>query len=99
MKRYPEYKDSGIDWTGKIPEYWDVVQIKRVLTSVANGTTATQLDFDTEYPVSRIETISTGKINFEKIGYLDSATADDRFKLAQGDILLSHINSLDYKAF
>ena len=30
MKRYPAYKDSGVDLIGKIPINWDVVKIKRI---------------------------------------------------------------------
>ena len=29
MPRYPEYKDSGIDWLGEVPEHWDVTVLKR----------------------------------------------------------------------
>ncbi|OIP67952.1 MAG: hypothetical protein AUK43_17860 [Oscillatoriales cyanobacterium CG2_30_40_61] len=25
MKHYPNYKDSGVDWLGKIPEHWEVM--------------------------------------------------------------------------
>lgn len=28
--RYPEYKDSGIEWIGKIPEYWSIVKLKNL---------------------------------------------------------------------
>ena len=35
---YPEYKDSGIEWLGKIPTYWEVKPLKRVL-KVFNGST------------------------------------------------------------
>ena len=27
-KTYPEYKDSGVEWLGEIPEEWDVKKIK-----------------------------------------------------------------------
>ena len=27
---YPEYKDSGEEWLGKIPKHWDVIQIKHL---------------------------------------------------------------------
>lgn len=27
---YPNYKDSGIDWLGQVPEHWAVIPIKRV---------------------------------------------------------------------
>lgn len=29
-KSYPSYKNSGIDWLGKVPEHWAVTPIKRV---------------------------------------------------------------------
>lgn len=30
--RYPAYKDSGIDWIGEIPEYWNLVPFKWIIT-------------------------------------------------------------------
>jgi type I restriction enzyme S subunit len=36
--RYPEYKDSGIEWLGEIPEHWETKTIKR-LFKVYNGST------------------------------------------------------------
>lgn len=27
-KSYPEYKDSGINWLGKIPVHWQIVRLK-----------------------------------------------------------------------
>jgi hypothetical protein len=28
MKKYDNYKDSGIEWIGEIPEHWDESKIK-----------------------------------------------------------------------
>jgi len=36
-KRYPRYKDSGIEWIGEIPEEWDVAKLKRVVNHVGRG--------------------------------------------------------------
>jgi type I restriction enzyme S subunit len=30
-KKYPSYKDSGIDWLGEIPKHWNVNTIKSLL--------------------------------------------------------------------
>ena len=30
MKRYPEYKDSGVEWIGEIPRYWKVKRLKYI---------------------------------------------------------------------
>lgn len=29
LPRYPEYKDSGVEWLGEIPLHWDVSRLKR----------------------------------------------------------------------
>lgn len=29
MKRYPKYKDSGVEWIGEVPEHWETLRIKR----------------------------------------------------------------------
>lgn len=89
-------KDSCIEWLGEIPEHWSQGQLRRVLHKASNGTTANQVDEITEYPVTRIETISTGKINWDKTGYIEKKDADVSYHLNKYDILLSHINSLDY---
>lgn len=31
MKRYSEYKDSGVKWIGEIPGHWNAVSLKRVV--------------------------------------------------------------------
>jgi len=30
FKRYPEYRDSGVEWLGEIPEHWELQRIKRL---------------------------------------------------------------------
>jgi type I restriction enzyme S subunit len=32
FKPYPEYKDSGIEWLGQIPEHWELRRLKRLAT-------------------------------------------------------------------
>jgi len=72
---------------------WKEVRISDCLSRMANGIT-----YDTEkrtgIPVTRIETISDGVINFNKIGFADSADNIEDYRLQKGDILYSHINSL-----
>ena len=29
LKPYPEYKDSGVSWLGKVPRHWEVSRLKR----------------------------------------------------------------------
>ena len=30
FRRYPEYKESGVEWIGEIPKGWEVLKVKHV---------------------------------------------------------------------
>ena len=36
--RYPEYKDSGIEWLGEVPAHWTPEKIKYVASFSGGGT-------------------------------------------------------------
>ena len=36
MKRYSDYKDSGVEWLGEIPEHWEVKRLK-LMARIKNG--------------------------------------------------------------
>ena len=90
-----EMKDSGIEWIGEIPKDWIVLRLKYCFSGFTNGTSDTQLSSgESFYPVTRIETISSGEINLDKIGYV--AFSKKQYLLKTGDILVSNINSIKY---
>lgn len=37
LPRYPEYKDSGVEWVGLVPVHWEVDRLKASITSCKNG--------------------------------------------------------------
>jgi type I restriction enzyme S subunit len=37
VKRYAKYKDSGIDWIGKIPKSWNICRLKNLIYSHQAG--------------------------------------------------------------
>ena len=39
MRRYPEYKECGVAWIGKIPVYWEIGKIKYIATFVSQKST------------------------------------------------------------
>lgn len=88
-------KDSGVEWVAEIPAHWEVSRIRHVVETVKNGTTANQLEYgETDYRVTRIETISSGAIDLSKIGFVEWTPELDAYRLRKGDVLLSHINSI-----
>ncbi len=96
MKKYPKYKDSGVSWIGEIPEGWKKIKLKYICSGFSNGTSQTQIDKTEEsFPVTRIETISTGSINFDKVGYVKKFDNLENYRLFKNDILISNINSYE----
>jgi type I restriction enzyme S subunit len=94
-KRYERYKDSGVEWIGEVPVGWEIKSFRHCINLIKNGTSLTQVQEETKYKVTRIETISTGKIDYEKVGYVNYSKELERYKLQKGDILFSNINSFE----
>lgn len=78
-----------------LPNSWCEATFEDVLADISNGISDSQNKEAEGIPVSRIETIATGKVNLAKIGYVSniSESAAERYLLDPGDILFSHINS------
>jgi type I restriction enzyme S subunit len=73
---------------------WREMRLSDVLHTMRNGTTAQQVSHETDFPVSRIETISSGYVDQARVGYLQRP--EPSFLLRPGDILYSHINSVNH---
>lgn len=51
MKKYDEYKDSGVAWIGEVPKHWEVIPFKRAMT-INNGSDYKHIQVDVSgYPV------------------------------------------------
>ncbi len=46
LPRYPEYKDSGVEWLGEVPAHWDVKRLRRFSCMVQAGPFGSQLHAD-----------------------------------------------------
>lgn len=79
-----------------LPKGWKKEKLADLLFHCRNGTSARQVNYKTNYPVTRIETISKSKINLNKVGYVNYFDKIRNYELEQGDILLSHINSVKH---
>jgi type I restriction enzyme S subunit len=72
------------------------VLLESIVAKIGNGIDAEQIDqpSDGMLPISRIETIWDGVIDFERVKYAEVTKAEiDKYALQSGDILFSHINS------
>ena len=61
-KKYPQYKDSGVEWLGKVPTEWLVMQFRRI-TNLQQGLQIPQENRFTEGNEETIEYITIKSLN------------------------------------
>ncbi|ABP77958.1 type I restriction-modification system, S subunit [Stutzerimonas stutzeri A1501] len=49
-KPYPAYKDSGVEWLGRVPEHWTIGPYKATI-QIENGSDYKEVEADDGYPV------------------------------------------------
>lgn len=82
--RFPEFTDE-----------WKEVLFASNLERLENGANYNTNDKD-GVPMSRIETISTGRIDYTKVGHCSTPQKIEHYIMRYGDILFSHINSIKH---
>lgn len=79
------------------PEGWPAATLGDVLIAIRNGANAEQSEEPDGWPITRIETISDGTINPERVRWIEpDESLVESFQLEPGDILFSHINSVEH---
>ena len=65
---------------------------------IQNGANIKQGDVDGGYPITRIETTANDKFNRDRMGYagITDLSKYESYVLEDGDLLMSHINSVQY---
>lgn len=77
---------------------WDSYNISECFRSINNGANIKQTKGASGLPITRIETLSNGIFNANRLGYADifDSVKYQKYILNEGDILMSHINSLEF---
>ena len=80
-----------------LPDGWQRVRLGEHLALCRNGLVSRQdANPENAVPITRIETIADGKIDWTRVGYVPLEDADQGYLVQMGDILLSHINSVKH---
>ena len=65
--RYPQYKDSGVEWLGEVPEHWEVKRLRFVAQLNPSKSEASNLPRDTKASFLPMEAIGDdGSLNLER---------------------------------
>lgn len=90
---YSEYKDSGVEWLGEVPEHWSITPLK--FSASCNDTVlpdSTDDDYEIEYvEISDVNEISgiTGSTRYK----FSDAPSRARRMLRHGDVLISTVRT------
>ena len=89
---YKEYKDSGIEWLGKVPEHWDVDRFKRSTVSCRNGIWGSEAQGDeNDIKCVRVADFDReSRTTCDDIPTIRNVTENERAErtLSQGNLLL-----------
>ncbi|ENV70700.1 restriction endonuclease subunit S [Acinetobacter towneri] len=97
-QKYAEYKDSGVDWLGEIPQKWSVWKLNHFAPIVTCGVAATPEYQDEGIPFLSAQNVKKKKIDLSK-GYKFISTEKHEEltrnrKPEKGDILLSRVGTI-----
>ena len=77
---------------------WEKKKLGECFISINNGANIKQTKGAGGIPITRIETLSNGVFNKDRLGYanIDDASRYYKYILKDGDLLMSHINSVEF---
>lgn len=86
-------KDSGVEWLGQVPEHWDLIKLKHVVSSIVDAEHKTAPTHDGgEFLVARTTNVRHGKLRMNGAKFTDEETFTQwtvRGRPEPGDILFT----------
>lgn len=99
MKQYDSYKDSGVEWIGKIPSHWDSAPVKYTVKSPYNSFIDGDWIESNVIVTDGIRYLTTGNVGALRYkeqgsGFISESTFKDLncSEVFPGDILISRLN-------
>lgn len=97
-KPYPVYKDSGVEWLGRVPEHWQIKRLKHIAsvqTGVAKGKDHGGKE-TIEVPYLRVANVQDGYLSLDDVATIEIPREDlTRYSLQSGDVLMNEGGDFD----
>ncbi|MBX9755534.1 MAG: restriction endonuclease subunit S [Pseudomonadaceae bacterium] len=88
---YPAYKDSGVEWLGKVPQHWPVYSLKRTVDGCVNGLWGDEPGGENDIAVIRVADFerSFSTVGLDKLTYRSITPKERHSRLIKsGDLLI-----------
>ncbi len=93
---YPEYRDSGVEWLGKIPAHWEVKKLKYLCSKSAIYGANAAADSYSESGIRFLRTSDiddNGNLIDDNPVHIDPTSVQD-YRLVSGDLLVSRSGTI-----
>ncbi|HEX8266377.1 MAG TPA: restriction endonuclease subunit S [Pyrinomonadaceae bacterium] len=96
MKRYDNYKSSGVEWIGDIPEHWQLKSLRRITKEHRQGFYTSSEYLNEGVKLVRITDLDeNGNVSYEKMPYVNISAKDEEvFQVKTGDFLFPRTGSI-----
>lgn len=96
--KYPEYKDSGVEWLGEVPAHWVVGTIARIIKApITDGPHTTPEFTQSGIPFLSVDGVQEGELVFEGCRFIsarDYARFSRKAAPRRDDILMGKAASI-----
>lgn len=97
-KPYPAYKDSGVEWLGRVPAHWVACRFSRVIAGIKDGTHGTFERVDNGQPLLSAKNVADGLLDISstesQISDFDHLSIVGNGYPKKGDLLLTIVGTI-----
>jgi type I restriction enzyme S subunit len=89
---YPAYKDSGVEWIGRVPEHWEVKRLRHVTSYRNSGVDKKSYDDQQSVKLCNYTDVYYNEFITNALPFMEATASDaeiDQFTLKQGDVLMT----------
>lgn len=92
--KYPDYKDSGVEWLGAVPAHWVVTRLGRV-TGIESGYPFPAEQFvDDGIPIARMSDLKEGTVSLDSIKRVEACFVPAKAMAKADDLLIGLSGSI-----
>lgn len=93
-KRYPEYRQSGVEWLGDIPAHWDATRLKWAVCKIGSGKTPRgggEVYLESGVMFLRSQNVHFDGLRLDDVVFIDGDTDREMAstRVQSGDVLLN----------
>lgn len=92
MKKYPTYKDSGIEWLGEIPIEWEIKRLKYTANLLVSNVDKKKYDYEVHVRLCNYSDVYNNDVIVDSLDFMQGSVTNqelDRFKLYAGDVIIT----------